>query len=276
MARSLEQRWRFLWRSLAAWLPMIGYGWVFVVFGVVSGLTGFLQDITSTGALWGVLLVRTPIPTSVLYLGSIVGMVGGSFNAFHRLRLQVSASVYVTQVTVEHFEVGASPWFLVHVYNDGPSIAKGVKVSVGVDHDDGSTSYEDPRVIDIPSKEARTVDIRMTDTLSRDVRSGLDAGSRYLKVLGYVAHGDHGEPYCFKYRAVGGGRPSGVSRFARCEENWKQNIGIKVRAGFVLGGSNVSARLVVLDEHGNVRGSAEPPVRPSAPDTEEPPRPPDE
>lgn len=75
-----------MFRSLREWLPDIGRGWLVVIVGLLCGTIGVLQELSRSGVLFASVLVQTPIPTWGWYLSSVVGVMGGSFWAFHRVR----------------------------------------------------------------------------------------------------------------------------------------------------------------------------------------------
>ena len=75
-------------KSLKEWLPSIGRGWVFVIVGLMFGTMGILQELSRSGLTMPAVLVQTAVPAWGWYLLSVLGITIGSFNAFHRVRVE--------------------------------------------------------------------------------------------------------------------------------------------------------------------------------------------
>lgn len=66
-------------------------GWVYVVIVVLCGAVGFLQYMVDSHVLPPVVRTHLILPAWGWYLASVVGLLVGSFIAFHRLRMERDA-----------------------------------------------------------------------------------------------------------------------------------------------------------------------------------------
>jgi hypothetical protein len=139
----------------------------------------------------------------------------------------------IARVTVEDFDPGKKPIFIVKIINDGLIPAQNVdfemRVQLGVDKEESSSD-----MFDVPAKDTEVQHLVSHGVLDEQTISGFNTDVP-LTVRGRMRYFPHfnesPQTFCYQYYPWKGDRPKEIPQFVRCTRRGTVDIGLHVSGG---------------------------------------------